>query len=375
MSRNRDGSSKVLSFVRDNSVPIMFIVICAICIPVSGFSINYLLSEIATRIGRNSFLILALLIPIMAGMGLNFGMTLGAMAGEIGLIFVCDWRIVGIPGIILAMIISIPISVLLGWMCGTIMNMAKGREMITGYIMNYFINGIYQLIVLFCMGVIIPIKHSDILLPRGYGIRVTVDLINMRQSLDNFIAIRIGTVKIPLLTYLIIAGMCLFIVWFKKTKLGQDMRAVGQDMEVARAAGIAVEKTRIISIIISTVLAGFGMIIYLQNIGSLTTYTAHSQIGMFCIAALLVGGASVDHASIGNVFLGVFLFHLMFILAPSTGAVITGDSMIGEYFRVFVSYGVITLALTMYESKKRRSKSLVAKGLAVAQTEEGKNEN
>jgi len=363
-------NKKALAFLANNLVPIMFILICAVCIPVSGFSGSYLISEIVTRMGRNAFLILSLLIPIMAGMGLNFGMTLGAMAGEIGLIFVSDWRIVGIPGIILAMIISIPISVFLGWLCGTIMNRAKGREMITGYIMNYFINGIYQLIVLFAMGALIPIRHSDILLPRGYGIRNTVDLINMRQSIDNLIALRIGGVKIPLLTFIIIGAMCLFIVWFRNTKLGQDMRAVGQDMEVARAAGIAVERTRIISIIISTVLAGFGMILYLQNIGSLTTYTAHSQIGMFCIAALLVGGASVDKASIGNVFLGVVLFHLMFIVAPSAGAKITGDSMIGEYFRVFVSYGVITVALAIYEAKKRRAKGLAGRELALAQEQE-----
>ena len=76
---------------------------------------------------------------------------------------------------------------------------------------------------------------------------------------------------------------------------------------------------------------------------------------MFCIAALLVGGASVDRAS-GNVFLGVILFHTMFIVAPRAGAYITGDSMIGEYFRVFVSYAVITLALIMYETNKRRAK-------------------
>lgn len=361
---------KIFTYLKNNLVPIMFILICAVCIPVSGFSVSYLISEIVTRLGRNCFLILSLLIPIMAGMGLNFGMTLGAMAGEIGLIFVADWRIVGIPGIILAMIISIPISVLLGYICGNIMNKAKGREMITGYIMNYFINGIYQLIVLFAMGSIIPIKHGNVLLPRGYGIRNTVDLISMRQSLDNVLAIRISGVKIPVMTFIIIAGMCLFIVWFKKTKLGQDMKAVGQDMEVARTAGIAVEKTRIISIIMSTVFAGFGMIIYLQNIGSLTTYTAHSQIGMFCIAALLVGGASVDKASIGNVFLGATLFHLMFIVAPSTGAKITGDSMIGEYFRVFVSYGVITIALVMYEAKKRRMNSRAGKDLASAQKEE-----
>ena len=37
------------SFLRDNSVPIMFIIICAICIPISGFSPAYLVNEIITR--------------------------------------------------------------------------------------------------------------------------------------------------------------------------------------------------------------------------------------------------------------------------------------------------------------------------------------
>lgn len=357
------------AFLGRNSVPLMFIIICAVFIPISGFSFNYLLNEIITRMGRNIFLILSLLIPIMAGMGLNFGMTLGAMAGQIGLILVADWQIWGIPGIILAMIVSIPISVGLGLLCGKILNMAKGREMVTGYITSYFFNGIYQMVVLYMMGAVIPILHSSIKLPRGYGIRNTVSLLNMRQSLDNLLAIRIAGVKIPMLTFIIIGLMCLVIIWFRRTKLGQDMRAVGQDMQVARDAGINVERTRIISIVLSTVLAGFGMIIYLQNMGNLSTYSSHTQIGMFCIAALLVGGASVERASIGNVFLGVILFHTMFIVAPQAGAKITGDSMIGEYFRVFVSYGVITIALIMYETRKRRSKLLSGRQLQLAQNE------
>lgn len=369
MNKNMKKTSP-LDFLKNNSVPLMFVLICAVCIPISGFSPSYLLNEVVTRMGRNIFLILSLLIPIMAGMGLNFGMTLGAMAGEIALIFVADWQIWGIPGVVLAMILSIPFSVILGLFCGKILNMARGREMITSYIISFFINGIYQLVVLYMMGKVIPIKHSTIKLPRGYGIRNTVSLLNMRQSLDNILAIRIAGVKIPVLSFIIIALLCLFIIWFRKTKLGQDMRAVGQDMEVARDAGINVERTRIISIVISTVLAGFGMIIYLQNMGNIATYSAHSQIGMFCIAALLVGGASVDKASIGNVFLGVILFHTMFIVAPSSGAKITGDSMIGEYFRVFVSYGVITLALIMYETKKRKMKSRAGQELEAAQREE-----
>ena len=367
---NASSGKKLLSFLGANSVTIMFVIIVAICIPLSGFSPVFLINEIITRMGRNIFLILSLLIPIMAGMGLNFGMTLGAMAGEIALILVSDWQIWGIPGVVLACILSIPISALMGLMCGKILNASKGREMITSYIISFFTNGLYQLVVLYMMGPIIPIIHNSIKLPRGYGIRQTVGLLTMRQSLDNALALRVGGVKIPILTFIIIALMCFAIVWFRRTKLGQDMRAVGQDMDVARDAGINVERTRILSIIISTVLAGFGMIIYLQNMGNLSTYSSHSQVGMFCIAALLVGGASVDKAGIGNVFLGVILFHTMFIVAPKAGTMITGDSMIGEYFRVFVSYGVITVALVMYETKKRRAKAGMGRQLEAEQQQE-----
>ena len=120
MNGKNSSGKKILNFLGANSVPIMFIIIVAVCIPLSGFSPVFLVNEIITRMGRNIFLILSLLIPIMAGMGLNFGMTLGAMAGEIALIFVSDWQIWGIPGVVLACILSIPFSVLLGWMCGKI---------------------------------------------------------------------------------------------------------------------------------------------------------------------------------------------------------------------------------------------------------------
>lgn len=371
MSELRESrGEKFLGFVQKNAVPILFLIICSAEIPLSGYSMNYLGQEIIIRIARNSFLIIALLVPIMAGMGLNFGMTLGAMAGQIGLIFITDWGIAGIPGIVLAMIISTPISMFLGWMCGKILNRAKGREMVTSYIIGFFINGVYQLIVLYGMGPVIPIKDPALVLPRGYGIRNTVNLIGIRQTLDRLISVKVFGLNIPIVTMAVIAALCLFIVWFRKTKLGQDMRAVGQDMEVARAAGIKVEHTRIVSVVISTVLAGYGMIIYLQNIGTLNTYNSHMQIGMFSIAALLVGGATVNRASIGNVFLGVTLFHLMFIVSPMAGKNLIGQAQLGEYFRVFVSYGVITLALVLYETRKRRDRSKVGRLLAQDQAEE-----
>lgn len=360
-------TQKLLRIIGNNTVPILFLVICAFGIPLSGYSANYLVSEIVIRISRNSFLIVSLLIPILAGMGLNFGMTLGAMAGQIGLILISDWGIVGIPGIILAMIISTPISVILGWWCGKILNMARGREMVTSYIIGFFMNGIYQLVVLYGMGVVIPIRSNSLLLPRGYGIRNTVNLIGIRRSLDDLLLIRPFGIPIPLATLFVIAVLCLFILWFKKTKLGQDMRAVGQDLEVARAAGIKVEHTRIVSIVISTVFAGYGMILYLQNIGTLNTYNSHMQIGMFSVAALLVGGASVSKANIRNVFLGVILFHLMFVVSPMAGKNLIGQAQLGEYFRVFVSYGVITISLVLYEVRKKRDQRYAGMQLAAEQ--------
>jgi simple sugar transport system permease protein len=338
------------------AVPILFIALSLFTIPLSGFSPEYLIQEMVIRLARNSFLVLALLIPIIAGMGLNFGMVLGAMAGQIGLIFITDWNIVGIPGMFLAMIISVPISVFLGWIAGQVLNRAKGREMVTSYILGFFINGIYQFVVLYMMGKAIPIKSPSLVLSRGYGIRNAINLEGIRQVLDNLIPLKIAGVSIPVATFILIGFFCLFIIWFRKTKLGQDMRAVGQDMEVAEAAGIPVNKTRIISMVLSTVLAGFGQIIFLQNIGTLNTYNSHDQTGMYSIAALLIGGATVSHATIPNIFLGVVLFHLMFVTSPMAGKNLIGSAMLGEYFRLFISYGVIAISLVLYAWRRYKEK-------------------
>ena len=381
---------KLFDIIANNAVPAVFILISAFAIPLSGYSASYLVQELLTRIGRNSFLILSLLIPIMAGMGLNFGMVLGAMAGQIGLLFICDWGIVGIPGMVLACLIGTPIAIVLGIFCGHVMNRAKGREMVTGYILGFFINGVYQMVVLYLMGWIIPITNPTLLLSRGYGVRNAVSLLGIRGILDNLIPAVItgtkdagqflningaksfmmiqlpfieGSIRIPLATLIVIALFCVFIMWFRRTKLGQDMRAIGQSQSVADSAGIPVNRTRIIAIVISTVLACYGQIIYLQNMGTLNTYNSHDQAGMFSIAALLIGGASVSRATIANVFAGVILFHLMFIVAPVAGKNLIGDAQIGEYFRVFVSYGIIAIALVLHAWRRNREKEAARRSL------------
>ena len=107
--------------------------------------------------------------------------------GQIGLLMICDWGVVGIPGMILACLVGTPIAVILGIFCGAVLNRAKGREMVTSYILGFFINGVYQLVVLYFMGWIIPITNPALLLSRGYGVRNAVSLLGIRGVLDNLI--------------------------------------------------------------------------------------------------------------------------------------------------------------------------------------------
>jgi len=340
--------------VISNLVPIVFLIFAFIAVPLSGLSVRYLVQEIMTRLGRDSFLVLSLLVPVMAGMGLNFGMVLGAMAGQIGLIFISDWGVVGVPGILVAALIGTPISIALGLFCGSIMNRAKGREMVTSYILGFFMDGAYQFFILYCMGSLIILRNPELLLSRGYGVRNTVDLLGIRQILDDLIPLSVGGIQIPVASFVLLATLCLILVWFSRTKLGQDMRALGRDMAVADGAGISVARTRIIAIVISTLLACYGQIVSLQNLGTINTYSSHQQVGIFAIAALLVGGGSVEKATIPNVFIGVLLFHVMFVVSPMAGKNLIGDAQLGEYFRVFVSYGIIAVTLLLHAWKHRR---------------------
>jgi len=353
-------------FLLKNIVPIIFIIVSAVMAPLSGYSGGHIVQEVVTRLGRDTFLVLSLLIPLIAGMGINFGLALGACAGQIALILVINWQIAGASGLFLAMLISLPISVLLGAFGGYLLNNAKGREMITSYVLGFFMVGLYQIVVLFGMGKVIPISNETIVLSRGFGIRNTIRLEGVAGSFDTLFdkllgfPVRIAGINIPLFSIFIVVLLCLLTWWFRNTKLGQEVRAVGQDMGVSAASGINVNRTRIISMIISTVLAGFGQLIWLQNVGVMTVYTGANSVALYAAAALLVGGATASKAGIPRVIVGTGLFHLLFIVMPLAGVRIFGMAAVAEYFRVFISYSIVASALVInaWNARKERDRAL-----------------
>ena len=404
---------KIKKALVHNMVTVFFIILCIIGFYYSGLTFGFLLNDIITRMVRNSFLVLALLLPVMAGMGLNFAIVLGAMCAQAAVIFVTHWGVVGMPGIGLTVVLTTPLAIGLGYLTGKLFNKTKGQEMIGGLILGFFSNGIYQLIFLILIGSVIPFNNETLVLSSGVGLRTTIDLAGgMRYAIDDvwklpftvagmgfgvlaiahavfryikgipslaqapkqkkylfsgatgialiawILYIRSGTsyinmITVPMLTVILIGLMCIFTTYFARTKLGQDFRTVGQDRHIAGVSGIHSDNTRLTAMILSTVFASWGHLIFLQNLGTFSTYGSHEQIGFYSVAALLIGGASVTNAKISHALLGTFLFHTLFIVSPLAGRNLFGDAQLGEYFRVFVAYGVIGVSLVMHAWRKQ----------------------
>ncbi len=459
----------IIKDIYSNKVVLMFLILCIFGVSTTGKPLTYTFTEVFSRFSRNSFLVLALIIPVLAGLGLNFGIVVGAMAAQIAIFFTVYWGITGTTGLLLCILLSTPIAILFGYLVGVLYNKTKGSEMITGMVLAFFADGLYQFLFLFILGGVLPIKNDTLMISGGVGVKNTIDLTgNLKYSLDNismlllvhiiliasfiltvtnllihknkdarngqiiklilipiafgitfipsinefmgtdrlrlldaigiacavaiiyaiaklitirlvkkdkktdsnrFIALFIVAiiayaltyipaifditvaVYLPVCTYATIILICGFNRWLLSTRLGQNMRTVGQSRTVANSAGINVNKTRIIAMCLSTVLASWGQIIYLQNLGTFSTYGAHSMVGQYAIAALLVGGASVSMANNKQALLGVVLFHTLFVVAPLSASNLFGSALIGEYFRVFICYGVIALSLAMHAWK------------------------
>lgn len=333
------------SFNHEHIVPAVFLVLSFCAWQFSGLTGTFVLNQVITRFIRDGLLVLALIIPVVAGMGLNFAITVGAMAVQTALLLVIAYRIEGIPGIVAVIVIGIFLSVLLGYAMGRILNRVKGKEMITTIIIGFFANSIYQLIFLVGFGTIIPVPNQDIILTRGIGVRNTVDLSMYRNTIEKSWLFEIGGIQIPLFMILVVMLFAGVIYYILHTRFGRQVQAVGSAAETSALLGIDTDKVRIKAMILSTVLAALGQLIYLQNIGMFDVYTAHLNTGVISCAALLAGGASIRSAKVRHALLGIFLFHTLFIVSPQAGQNLFSNAALGEYFRSFVAYGTIAFAL------------------------------
>lgn len=422
---NKNGWGQIIGIAKKNAMVLFFLLMAVFLAYTSGNSMNSLGSDLSTRFFRNILLIAALVLPIMSGVGLNFGITLGAMSAELALVIIMIFQIDNQPlSIVYWIIMTTIISVVCGKLLAALFNRTKGHEMIAGLLVGFFANGIYDLLLMVIFGDILQIDVNGLALKKGLPVKATIglsdgltsvmdkafpvayifavmaaaavlilyflaDLLIKSRKPENKGQIRkiaakdisgiiltilvllfcltntsvkkmLMSIDFPVVTALFSAVVCYGVYRLMQSKLGHDFISVRNDRKIAASVGINVDKCREHAIVLSTVIAGFGQVLYIQNLGTMNTYLMHSSVGTYAIAAILIGGATVKSASIKNVLIGNVLFQIIYGCAPNAAKILMGNSQLGEYFRVFLCYAIIAIAIVsnaMNEVKAAKKKA------------------
>lgn len=306
-------------------------------------SLPSLLSNTVVRMGMNAIMVLAMVPGIQCGISLNLGLPIGLVAGLIGGLLTIELEIPGLAGFLFAILVGVIIAAICGYLYAQLLNRLKGEEMsVTTYVG-------FSVVSLMCIAwLVLPFKSLKLRWPLGTGLRNTIglDSTNFKHILNNFGAFSIGNFTVPTGLLLFVA-LCCFLVWlFSRSKTGVAMQAVGNNPRFAEAAGINVNKMRIIGTVLSTVLGAIGILVFSQSYGFMQLYTAPRQMGFVAASAILIGGATTSRCKISHVLIGTFLFQGVLTLGMPVANVLVPGSTISETLRILISNGIILYALT-----------------------------
>ncbi len=318
------------------------LVVLLIAAPLVGANFWMQITNVINRFSWNSVLVLAMVPMVHSGCGLNFGLPLGIISGLLGATISLEMGFTGPMSFVMAILIATPFAILFGIGYGWLLNKIKGGEMM---IATYV--GFSSVSFMCMMWLLLPYRKPDMVWGyAGTGLRTTISLEGYYdQILAKFLQIRIGSLVIPTGSLLFFAFLA-FLMWaFLHTKTGTAMTAVGSNPVFAKAAGINVDKMRMLSVVLSTWLAAIGILVYQQGFGFIQLYMAPFNMALPAVSAILIGGASVNKASIANVIIGTILFQGIVTMTPTVmNNAIHMD--ISEVLRMVVSNGMILYALT-----------------------------
>ena len=344
---------RVMSMVRSFGLPrliiTVFLLLLFVIAPFADVNVAAGLTNMFTRFGMNAVLVLAMVPMVHSGCGLNFGLPLGIISGLLGATMSIEFGFSGLASFLMAIALATPFAVILGAGYGVLLNRVKGGEMM---IATYV--GFSSVAFMCIMWLLLPYDAPSMVWGyAGTGLRTTISVADYYGGiLDNFLRIQIGHFAIPTGTILFFAFLALLIWLFLRTKTGTAMTAVGSNPVFARASGVNVDRMRTLSVILSTWLGAVGIIVYEQSFGFIQLYMGPFNMAMPAVSAVLLGGASVNKASIANVVIGTLLFQGILTMTPSVmNGLIQTD--VSEVIRIIVSNGMILYALTRKQEVTR----------------------
>ena len=319
-----------------------FLLVLFIAAPIVGADFWMQVTNTINRFSWNGIMVLAMVPMVHSGCGLNFGLPLGIISGLLGATLSIEFGFHGFMSFVMAIVIATPFAILFGYVYGWLLNKIKGGEMMIATYVGF------SSVSFMCMMWLLLPYHSPNMVwgLAGKGLRTTISLEGYYdKALASILQINIGKLSIPT-GALIFFALLAFLMWaFLHTKTGTAMTAVGSNPVFAKAAGIDIDKTRTLSVIISTWLAAVGILVYEQGFGFIQLYMAPFYMAMPAVSAILIGGASVNKASITNVIIGTFLFQGIVTMTPTVMNNMVHMDM-SEVIRMIASNGMILYALT-----------------------------
>ncbi len=319
-----------------------FLILLLVVAPFVGADLPTQISNIINRFSWNGILVLAMVPMVHSGCGLNFGLPLGIISGLLGATMSIELGFTGPISFVMAALLATPFALVFGTVYGWLLNKIKGGEMMIATYVGF------SSVSLMCMMWLLLPYHSPNMVwgMAGKGLRTTISLEGYyTQALADILQINIGNLSIPTGALLFFALLA-FVMWaFLHTKTGTAMTAVGSNPDFARSAGINVDRIRLISVVMSTWLAAIGILVYEQGFGFIQLYMAPFYMALPAVSAILIGGATVNKATITNVVVGTILFQGIVTMTPTVMNNMIHLDM-SEVIRIIVSNGMILYALT-----------------------------
>lgn len=329
----------------------LFLLISAVPLQLN---IANLLGNAIRRWGMYGILVLAMVPAVQSGIGLNFGLSLGIVAGLLSATITIEMGIAN-PwvSILVAILIGAGLSSVIGVGYGVLLNRVKGSEMTVSTYVGFSVIALMNIVWLS-----VPFRNGELIWPiGGQGMRNTINLASSFGSvLNDFLSFTIGDPEsglfVPTGLLLFFLFMCGIVWLFMRSKTGVAMSAAGANPMFARASGINVNRMRILGTTVSTVLASIGILTYAQSYGFLQLYNAPLMMGFHCVAAVLIGGASVARAKISHVIIGTFLFQGILAVALPVINSVMPESNLPDVIRIIISNGIILYALSKTKEGK-----------------------
>jgi D-xylose transport system permease protein len=131
---------------------------------------------------------------------------------------------------------------------------------------------------------------------------------------------------VPWIVPVLLVILAIYSVLLGRMRFGRYLYAIGGNAEAARRAGISLNNIRLLAFVLASTTAGIGGIVYMSQLGSISSDVDGGNLVLYAVAAAVIGGTSLFggrgkmiHALLGGLIIAT-VYNGMALIGLSTAA-------------------------------------------------------